>query len=68
MERVLNKDELLGRIQQINVELVQCRANFAKLEGHLAECTHWLQEMEKSEKEVENDQVNDESAEQAVEE
>ena len=45
----MNKERLVERVQQINAELTQCRANYASLEGHLSECTHWLQEIERQE-------------------
>lgn len=44
----MTKDELTARAGQINTEMIQCRANYAKLEGHLAEVTHWLQDHEKN--------------------
>ncbi len=38
----MTKDELQTRIAQINNEMIQTKANYAKLEGHLGEAQHWL--------------------------
>ena len=46
------KEMLQQRIQEINNEMTQMRANYAKLEGHLGECSHWLIELCKKEKEA----------------
>ena len=45
----MDKHQLQARIEAINAEMVQLKANYAKLEGHLGECTHWLQETLKAE-------------------
>lgn len=41
----MTKDELQLRIAQINNEMIQTKANYAKLEGHLGEAQHWLTEL-----------------------
>lgn len=38
----MTKEELQTRIAQINNEMIQTKANYAKLEGHLGESQHWL--------------------------
>jgi hypothetical protein len=39
--------ELQERIALLNRDLVQIRANYAKVEGHLDEAHHWLHQMQK---------------------
>lgn len=68
MENNLNIDELMARAAQINTEMTQCRTNYAKLEGHLSEITHWIQEHQKKLASTENgesanDEINNQSAE-----
>lgn len=45
----MNKEEIQTRISAISQEMVQTKAHYVKLEGHLGECQHWLSEMIKSE-------------------
>lgn len=47
----MNKQELEARIMQIDNEMTQLKANYAKAEGHLAECQHWMMELIKKETE-----------------
>jgi hypothetical protein len=48
----LNKLEIQSRIEAINMEMTQTKANYAKLEGHLGEAQHWLVEAIKKETEA----------------
>lgn len=52
----MDKQQLSDRIQAIQAEMEQTKANYAKLEGHLNECVHWLQTMVAFEQQV--DQAN----------
>lgn len=46
----MTKEQIQDRINQINNELIQTKANIAKLEGHLGEAQYWLlQAIEKEE-------------------
>jgi prefoldin subunit 5 len=47
----MNKQDLEQRISAITNEMSLVKANYAKLEGHLNECQHWLETLNKSEKE-----------------
>ncbi len=38
----MNKEQLQERITVISNEMAQIKAQYAKLEGHLQEATHWL--------------------------
>lgn len=42
-EVVVNKADIEDRVLKIKTEMEQTKANFAKLEGHLAEAMHWLE-------------------------
>ena len=61
----MNKLELQQRIEAINMELIQTKANVTKLEGHLNEAQHWLVEAirKETEAQVEKDkeQLNGEA-------
>lgn len=48
----MTKEELEKRIILINIEMGQLKDNYKKLEGHLAENQHWLDETIKNEKEI----------------
>lgn len=48
----LDKQQLTDRIAALNNDMMITRANYAKLEGHLAESTHWLSELIKLESEI----------------
>lgn len=77
---VLNKDELQQRIVAITNEMIQTKANYAKLEGHLAESQHWLTDLVTKEAEAdkaegseptepmeqENGEIDEQGAEQAA--
>ena len=58
----MNKEILLDRIKQIDQEMQTYKANYAKLEGHLAEATHWLStfdeapSMDTSEEKIESEE------------
>ena len=41
----MNKEQLHERITTISDEMAVLKANYAKLEGHLGEATHWLTEL-----------------------
>jgi hypothetical protein len=45
----LNKEELQQRIMQIDAEMTQLKANYAKLEGHMGEAQHWMSLLVKGE-------------------
>lgn len=70
----MNKVEIQARIEAINNEMIQTKANYAKLEGHLGEAQHWLVEAIKKEteeqveqdKELLNGEANSEATEQPV--
>lgn len=72
----MTKAELEARISAIGVEMQQLKANYSKLEGHLAEANHWMQEMIKAENPQNEEQqkeqccgeANHEEQEQAAEE
>jgi hypothetical protein len=72
----MNKHEIQARIDIINNEMIQTKANYAKLEGHLDEARHWMaQAMKKEEQaQMENDkehlnvEVNNEATEQPASE
>ena len=40
---LVNKSDIEDRVLKIKTEMEQTKANFAKLEGHLAEAMHWLE-------------------------
>ncbi|HWW39639.1 hypothetical protein [Pedobacter sp.] len=42
-EVVVNKADIEDRVLKIKAEMESTKANFAKLEGHLAEAMHWLE-------------------------
>jgi hypothetical protein len=67
----LNKQQIQARIEAINMEMIQTKSNYAKLEGHLGEATHWLAELlakeEESNKQLDG-QVNDEASQQPSDE
>lgn len=64
---MFSKEQLQQRIQQISTEMATLKGQYAKLEGHLGECGHWLMELEKKEKEIQDGQVNSEDAAQTAE-
>jgi hypothetical protein len=41
----MNKEQLQERIGKINEEMIQVKATYAKLEGHLGEAQHWLTDL-----------------------
>jgi len=41
--KVVNKKDIEDRVIKIKAEMEQTTANFAKLQGHLAEAMHWLE-------------------------
>lgn len=41
----MDKQQLQERIAAITNEMVQTKANYAKLEGHLGEAQHWLNDL-----------------------
>jgi hypothetical protein len=45
----MNKEDMRLRKIAIENEMQQYKNNYAKLEGHLAECNHWLAQMEAAE-------------------
>jgi predicted nuclease with TOPRIM domain len=47
----MTQQQLQERINLITNEMTQVRANYSKLEGHLAENQHWLSELIKKEAE-----------------
>lgn len=51
----MNKEDLEKRIVLINIEMGQFKDNFKKLEGHLAETQHWLDELIKKEQAPQED-------------
>jgi len=52
-------NQLQERIANIKTEMEQTKANYAKLEGHLGESVHWLNEMIKKIKESEDKEAED---------
>lgn len=48
----MDKQEIQARIDAINNEMVQVKAHYSKLEGHLGEAQHWLLELGKKEAEA----------------
>jgi len=65
----VTKDELQSRIAAINNEMIQTKANYAKLEGHLGEAQHWLTEViDKENKESADGQTNEQAEECAASE
>jgi len=72
-ELALNKEILAQRIEAITNEMTVLRANYAKLEGHLSECQHWVDALIKKEselkaqslQEIQDGQVNNQGTEQA---
>lgn len=61
----MNKEQIQDRINQINKEMIQTKANYAKLEGHLGEAQHWLIQAVK--KEESNGEVNIEGTSEVAE-
>lgn len=43
----MDAEQMKERMQVISNEMTQCRANYAKLEGHLAELVFWVEQEEK---------------------
>jgi len=75
MEINVNQELLQQRIIQIDQEMTQTKANYTKLEGHLAESQYWLGQLLKAQqdevdaeakrlKELEDGQVNEQTEEQ----
>lgn len=71
----MNKEELQQRIMQIDAEMTQLKANYAKLEGHMSEAQHWMSLLVQGEQilaplaeEACNGEANNESAEQTPQE
>lgn len=46
----MNKELVEARIAQINADIVQTRERFTVLTGHLAEATHWVNDIVAKEK------------------
>lgn len=63
--------DLQSRIIEINAEMAGLRTSYSKLEGHLAECHHWMGEIVRKKEEinqsatmdnVENEEASEEDA------
>ena len=66
----MNIEDLQRRAVDITNEMHMTKANYAKLEGHLAETNHWISELVKKEqeiKELENGESEHDNAEQVAE-
>ena len=48
----MDKELIQERIDTIKKEMEVTKSNFAKLEGHLGEATHWMATIEKSERDA----------------
>jgi len=53
----MNKEEIINRVSQIHSEMETCKATFSKLQGHLEEANHWMQELHKAELAAATEQV-----------
>lgn len=49
----LNKEQIQQRIDAINQEMINAKARYAQLEGHLSESMHWKATIEQEEQEAE---------------
>jgi hypothetical protein len=66
----MDKQQLVDRITVIKQEMEVMKGNYAKLEGHLNECTHWLQVLVSFEQQLEdaNDKLSNVCMDSGVEE
>jgi len=53
----LNKEKLQERIDTINNQMQVIKANYAQLEGHLAEANHWLNELNVKNSDIIQDEI-----------